>query len=441
MKISHIRINNILGIDELEFSPAEGFTEITGPNGAGKTSVLEAIKAALQGGHDATLLRKGAEKGEIVLVLDDGSEIRRKVTEKASTTDLLRDGKKVPKPVDTIKALTDMMSVNPVDFLRAPKKDRVRVLLEAMPLEADPQRLSEIVGAPVEVQPGTHALAAIEATHKKVYDERTGINRAVREKDATIKQLEGSVPDAPGGVDGDEDSLQQQIDTARSARDDMMGRISRQLAKMQAESQERKQALREKAQAEIDRIKEQLQADLDQENASMADIESRARNKEIETEQSYQQTVAPLNDALVAIRTNRDAAAKRKQQLEIISQMKDDLEELRAESDKQTTALASLDKYKAELLSSLPVPGLEVVDGEIMRNGVHFDRLNTAQQVEIAVAIAKLRSGDLGVICVDGIELLDSESYDAFKQQAQESGLQLFVSRVAHDGTGFTINT
>lgn len=440
MKIQHIKISNILGIDELEFSPSDGFTEISGPNGAGKTSVLESIKAALQGGHDATLLRKGAEKGEIVLVLDDGSEIRRRVTEKSSTTDLLRGGKKVPRPVDAIKALTDMMSVNPVDFLRATKKDRARVLLESMPLQADTGRLSEIAGFPIEARDGTHALQVIQAVQQQVYDARTGTNRAVREKEATIKQLSETVPDAPGGVEGDEDKLQAQIDTARAARDSMMQRIHAQLEKMRGESQAKKDALRVEAQAKIDAIKAQLQTDLEVEAGTLADIERRAAAKTDETNQNYQQAAGPINEALAAIRTNRDVAAKRAQQLQIIEQMQDDLEELRTEADRQTAALAGIEKYKAELLSSLPIPGLEVVDGEISRDGVAFDRLNTAQQVDIAVEIAKLRAGSLGLVCVDGVELLDRTSFESFRDRAQESGLQMFVSRVAQDGE-FSIDT
>ena len=61
LRIAHLKISNILGIDELEFSPA-GFNDIRGKNGTGKTSVLEAIKAATGKGHDATLLRKGETK-------------------------------------------------------------------------------------------------------------------------------------------------------------------------------------------------------------------------------------------------------------------------------------------------------------------------------------------------------------------------------------------
>mgnify|MGYP001493802624 CR=1 FL=1 len=86
---------------------------------------------------------------------------------------------------------------------------------------------------------------------------------------------------------------------------------------------------------------------------------------------------------------------------------------------------------------------LEVRDGEIFRNDVPFDRLNTAQQVEVAVEVAKLRAADLGVICVDRIECLDSASLEAFRKSALESGLQLFVTRVADhvDGEGFQIET
>ncbi|MCQ4574556.1 MAG: ATP-binding protein, partial [Candidatus Brocadiales bacterium] len=71
MKVAAIKIHNILGIESLEIKP-NSMTFIEGENGAGKTSVLEAIKAIIHGGHDATLLRNGADKGEIVLVLDNG---------------------------------------------------------------------------------------------------------------------------------------------------------------------------------------------------------------------------------------------------------------------------------------------------------------------------------------------------------------------------------
>lgn len=118
--------------------------------------------------------------------------------------------------------------------------------------------------------------------------------------------------------------------------------------------------------------------------------------------------------------------------------MEIELGELEEDARRQARALDEIEAYKEELLAGLPIPGLEVRDGDVFRNGVQFDRLNTAQQVDIAVEIAKLRAGELGVCCVDGIELLDSGAFDEFRERALDSGLQLFVSRVTDDA--FQIN-
>lgn len=430
MKISHIKISSILGIDSLEFSP-EGFTQISGPNGTGKTSVLEAIKSVLQSGHDATLLRKGAEKGEVVLVLDDGMELSKSVSATASTTSVRRDGKKLTRPSEAIKALTDSLSVNPVDFLLAPKKDRVKALLEAMPLEADTAHLAEIAGFQVKAQPGLHALHVIGMVYQQVYDERTGTNRAVREKDATIKQLEAAVPPAPEGVEGSEDELQGAINAAADNRDATLGKITKKLDGLRADTQAKVDAIRAKAQADIDAIKAQAITDSDDVKAALSEQEAKAEAARAAAKTKYTDTTNPLSQQLAIIRNDREASGRRQQTLDTIATMRTELETLTADAAAQTQALAAIEVYKAELLNGLPIPGLEVVDGEIFRDGVSFDRLNTAQQVDVAVEIAKLRAADLGVVCVDGLELLDSASLEAFKSAALASGLQLFITRVS----------
>lgn len=432
MKINHVRISSILGIDQLEFEAGK-FNEISGPNGQGKTSVLEAIKAAIQGGHDASLLRKGSERGEIVLVLDDGTEISKRVTERASPLTVTQDGEKAKRPTDVLKTLTDMLSVNPVDFLRAPKKDRVKVLLETMPLEADTDLLSAVSGIPVKAQPGIHALAVIEAVRKQVFDDRTGTNRAVKEKDATINQLKLAMPDAPAGVTGSEDELTAQLEEARTAKDTELERVSTKLAGIRSESQAKVDAIKVDAQARIDAIRAEAQEAVAAEQAKLADIESKAGAQRERTIAKFTDAATPLNQAIAAIKANRGAAAKREQALETVAQMEKELIDLQEDAKRQTKALDDIDAYKVQLLASLPIPGLEVIDGELFRDGVPFDRLNTASQVDIAVEIAKLRAGELGVICVDGVELLDSAAFEAFRERSIESGLQLFVSRVSDE--------
>lgn len=430
MKIQHLKIENILGIKHLELTPGNTLTEISGDNGQGKTSVLEAIKAGTQGGHDATLLRQGAEKGEIVLVLDDGAELHKKVTADKSTLDLVKDGKKVPRASDTIKGLTDMMSVNPVDFLTAPKRDRVKVLLEAMPINADPKKLAQITGIPVDAQPNVDGLALIDLLHKQVYDNRTLTNRAVKEKDATINQLRNAMPEAPGGVEGDEDDLRAQIQAAQTAMHAEHKRIDDKLAGVRTESATKVQALKDEAQAKIDAIREDLQKALDAERATLADTEAKAGRVRQKATDACTAALQPLQAAVNAIAANRDAAAKRKVTQETLAKMEDELAELQADAERETKALAAIEKYKSELLDSLPIPGLEVRDGEVFRHGIPLDRLNTAQQVEIAIEVAKLRAGDLAICCVDRFECLSPETLAAFRERAAESNLQLFVTRV-----------
>ena len=438
MHIQHLKISNILGIEHLELDAGK-FVAITGRNGQGKTSVLEAIKATIGGGHDATLLRKGAEQGEIVLLLDDGTGIRRRVKADKSDTQVKVDGKLTTKPVDVLRRLADIASVNPVDFLRATKKDRARVLLETMPLRADESKLAELACTRLTLPEGAHALAVIDAYRKQVYDDRTGTNRAVKEKEATINQLQAAMPDAPGGVEGSEDDLRAQLQAAQDNRDDVLGRITTKLDGLKTEASIRIQGINDRLAAEIEALRKSAQAGIDAARASLAENEAKAAAARENAHAKFTAAATPLNAAISAIVANRDAAAKRQATLSTISTVQEELEELRRDAERQTGALEQIDAYKLDLLNSLPIPGLEVRDGDIFRDGVQFDRLNQAQQVSIAVEVAKLRSGELGVMCLDGVECLDAESMEALKASAAESGLQLFVSRVSD--SDFTIES
>lgn len=431
MQISHIKIKNILGIDALEFSPG-AFTEISGKNGQGKTSVLEAIKSAIGGGHDATLLRKGEEQGESVILLDDDTEISRRIKAGASQTDVRREGKKVTRPAELIKALTDSIAVNPVDFLRAPKKDRVRVLLESMPIEADTDYLSEISGIPVDAQEGVHALHVIKSVHEKVYDARTATNAVLKEKRATVNQLRQALPEMPEGLEGqDEEALTKSIADLQITRDTRLEKIRQKLDGLKDATRTSIDDIRTKLQADIDALKTAAQAQVDTINAALEENTKLAAAATAKAQATCTDAVEPIKLTLATIRANRETFAKRTQTIDTINQFSTDIDDLTAKSEGQSQALAEIEKYKSELLETLPIPGLEVIDGEIMRDGIVFDRLNTAQQVDIAVEIAKIRSGDLGIICCDGLELLSTEAFESFKERAIASGLQMFVTRVS----------
>jgi recombinational DNA repair ATPase RecF len=438
MYVTRVKITNVLGIEHLDFEPGK-ITEISGPNGSGKTSVLETIQAVLKGGNDATLLRKGAAKGEAVLVLDDGTEITRAITATTSTT-TVRDaeGKKQARPSDILRNLTDLYSANPVEFLRAPKKDRVRVLLETMPLKVDAAAIEEITGEPCSATENAHAVVVINGLHKGYYDERTGVNRVIDEKKKSIKQLKEAVPEAPAGVEGSEDEIRIAIKTADDARDAEEKRISEKLSTIKTQMAEEAGKIDTALAEAIAKLQQEAEANKQALRDKLAGIQVAAEKQRTKNITTHSETTAPLIAALNLIVANRDAHAKREQTLKNITQLETDLEKFQDDALRLDKIMAGLEAYKATLLASLPIPGLEVRAGEIFRDDVAFDRLNTAQQVSIAVEIAKLRTGELGCCCVDGLELLDPAAYEAFKAQAVESGLQMFISKVT--GEDFTIN-
>lgn len=423
LRVSKIRISNLLGIEELELEPGR-FTAVTGRNGQGKTSTLEAIKSVVRGGHDATLLRNGADKGEVVLVLDDGTEIGKRVTP-ASSTQVFKgaDGKRSTRPAEAIKALTDALSVNPLEWLTVPKKQQVAALLEAMPLTADLARLSQLTGIQIDdALAGQPALDVIEQVRRQIYDERTGTNRAIKEKEATINQLAAAIPESLGAAAGGEDEIRQQIEALDAARDAELARVDAKLAGIESAHEAKAAEIRD----QIDALRLQL-ADLE---AKRATVRQSAEKQRSLARQQRAEQVAPLEQQIAIIAANRDAAARAAVTRQTIERMSDEAEQLRADAETAGKILSALDGYKSELLASLPIPGLEVVSGDVLYRGVPLDRVNTAQQMQIAVELAKLRAGSLGLICVDGAERLDPAAFEQFRDAALASGLQLVVTRV-----------
>lgn len=74
-----------------------------------------------------------------------------------------------------------------------------------------------------------------------------------------------------------------------------------------------------------------------------------------------------------------------------------------------------------------------MIDGQILVNKIPFDRLNTAQQIQIAIEVAKLRAGELNIVCLDGLERFDSDTYNEFKEQIIKSGLQAIITKVSDE--------
>jgi hypothetical protein len=450
MKIALVKIRNILGITDLECAPGK-FNEISGGNGVNKTNFLNAIKSVFEGGHDATLLHNGAQKGEVVLLLDDGVELKKTVTTKGSTAQVKKGDTVMKRPQETIASLADLFSVNPIAFLGAPKADRAKVLLESMPITLDTERLSKLAGIDLPTfHPGMHATTAIDTVRKMVYDARTGTNRVLAEKRSTIEQLRQALPAAPAdesgaAIEGSEVGLQAALEDINRQEEGELSDLESKVEAYVGSANQTEADAKQEYEASLAALRQQIETLTAEHNVviqGIADSKAKAKERRVTRREGIKAQYAgarqPIISQLSVMRANRDVVSRREATLETIQTLTEAADLLDASSAESTSAIEAIDAYKTELLSTLPIPNLEVVNGEIVRNGVPFDRLNQAQRTEIAIDLAKLRAGKLGCVCVDGLEHLDPDTYEQFQKKAIDSGLQFFVTRV---GRGpFTVN-
>jgi DNA repair exonuclease SbcCD ATPase subunit len=452
MQVQKLTIDNILGIEHLEIEPG-AVTVIEGGNAVGKTSVLEAIKAALGGGNDATLLRQGAKEGSVVLILEDGTEIRKTVGPERSPVTVTHPAfGKISKPQGWLDKLSDALAVNPVSFLTAPPSKRAEWLLEVMPLTLEPDeatadllKLAAFAGKDPKKDP----LGAIEAARQALYDKRTAENRTAKDKKATAAQLRETLPPAEE-VPADPTALRAELSSVEADRagelQNAKTKCEHDVTQVNVETKKAEAAEEKLEDDEVAKIRLETERRIEEvrlvgrkraekRNAAAKDATSKAYSVAEEHVAAavgkYAAPLAELAEKITKAETRRDEWNRAEKTREIIACSEKDAARAENESKALTASLERLEDVKTKLLEKLPIKGLEVRSGEIFFNGVPFDRLNRAQQVKLAIDIAKLRTSPLGLVAVDGLECLEPEAFTAFEKEAAKAGLQLVVCRVS----------
>ena len=452
LQVSKVTIRNILGVEEVEFEPGR-LTVVSGPNGSGKTSILEAIRAALGGGNDATLVKQGAVEGEVVLLLDDGTELNKRINDKGSSLTVRHPSYgKVSKPQTVIDSLVNRLGINPIELLTAPAAKQKELFLKAMPLTVTRDQLLDATG--LVYNKGNfnqHALEVMAEFHKDLYEERTGVNRAKIEKQATGRQLRESLPEEP--PEGDwltvhnrlaAELAAYELDTTSQVRD-MEETRRQQISGLNEYLLVSTNQLEQEAMRRIEQIRQTLKLDTD-----VLKEEYEHRRQEVIDDFDLSINAAegdrrPERDHLLTekqhARTMADMSIKALSAKELLGKMLADVSVLNAESTAMTQALDGLDKLKEHLMKDLPISGLEVQDGQLYFHSIPLSRWNEATRVKLAIDIAKLSAGNLGLIIVDGLEKLDSESFAAFTEYVQsDDSCQYVVSRVT-DSAKLSIET
>jgi len=420
MKINKIQIQNILGIDRLEFEPGK-ITTISGQNASGKTSVLEAIKGALGGGHDGTLLKNGKDEGQVVLIFDNGETLTKKMNRDKSTLVMEgSDGKKMKLGPSYLKEIIDSVGINPIQILTADPKTRIKLLLDSVPMELPVDEIKLITGLDRSGDTG-HPLRVIEDIKKDIFEERAYINAEVKKGKARAEEMNKTIP-------WQKDKKDWAVE----------GSVLRtELEKKNGGKQSRIADLATKYDTAIIEVKEKAQKDIDVIQKDLADFLEKLRVQDREIIDRINTETNPEIDELKGKITEADINSKNQAKIstaiEYVEKHKQEIELQKKAALSQTGMLESLDTLKAELMENLPIENLEVRNGDIYISGVPFDTLNEAAKITFCLFVAGLRKSKLPLVCVDGLESLDESTFQKFVELAEKTDMQFFVTRVSED--------
>ncbi len=457
MRAAKLKFHNILGFEDYEVSLG-AINRITGENGTGKTSLLQGFIGLFGPGHDASLLRAGAEQGEAVLVIEEDNGSTTTVSKQISsdqTKPKVNNSKLGPlAPARYLKHVADLLALNPVEFLNLrDKKKRIEWLLTFCPMELDQQALVEAVGdwaIPPDWCEGP-ALDVIARVRKAIYDQRTGINRSAEDKARTVRELSATLPDDDGANHSAEltNLRNRQAQTARklAAVEQKSAEIlSGEQQRIQSEHAVKRAKLEAEVQTKIDEIKRQLAADVDSlvalKDSELEQLRQDALQKTAEAAQPLLTEQTDLIAKIAAAEERAKAQATAASVRSMVDRTQKEADQLAAQSQKLTGSLDRLDALKLDLLDQLPVKGMAIQDGEIYIDGVPFDRVNTARKVAIALRIACMRaeSLDCKMICLDDAEHLDARNFKALEHacgQLVQDGYQFLIGRVSDPPAGW----
>lgn len=414
-RLQSVQIKNVKGISSLTLQ-AGAVTVIAGENGAGKSSVIDAIDCVFTGGHDPALIRHGADKAEVLLTLDDGVTIRKRITPKDSTLEVrTEDGGIVKAPANYVKRLADSFAFDPIGLLEAKPKERAAWLLRHGGITFSADEVNAAVGVPVVRQ--SIDLERLEAIRAGKYIERTDVNRRLRDLQGAISEQKAMLPPA---MEKDWAAEQERIETdisivrhqVQAAKDDLSKAVDNE-----------KQQKRAAAQAEIDAIKDRLSREL-------AEIDTKARAVEAEETAPLNQAIIDLSAELAGARAKADEQKRAAGVKAVIERNQIQYQEQLALEGSLNRTLKALDQLKLSKLAEIPIPDLDIKDGEILIAGVPFDHLNTQAQMYAVIRAAKLALGELPLMVIDRAESLDEERFAELSEAVAEAGLQMIAARV-----------
>ncbi|GAA0187954.1 AAA family ATPase [Glutamicibacter creatinolyticus] len=397
MKIISLETTNYKRAKHVQIvpDPDGNLVIVAGKNGQGKSSVLDSIAAALGGANSKTTpkpIRDGEDRAQIVLETEELTVTRVFTPSGSRLTLTSKDGAKYPKAQAKLDELVGKLSLDPLAFTLLDDKKQLQQLLDLVELPFNPE--------------------ALEAERKQVFEERTAVNRRVKEFESALAQF-GEIPaDLP---------------TTEISVAELLGEYRN----LESAQQERARYLTDlnESRYKVEELERQLAAA----RKHLADVTEAVRN------------MSDYTVDLEALRGKIDGAEETNR-LVRKAQERGSLEfqydATKDQAAKLTAKLEQIAKTKAEGLAAakFPVDGLGFTEDGVTYQGQPFKQASSAEQIRVSMAMAIALNPALRIIRISDGSLLDSDSLALVEKTAREHNFQIWIEMVEGDHeNAFTI--
>lgn len=382
---------------------------LIGDNGLGKSSLMQFIKIAL--GDQTCIPPNAIGSGEVVMT-KDGKKYVLKVRFKDSkpivqiiTEDGLKDDRKGTL-ANLIGAIEfDINKFVDLSKTKAGRKEQVEIFKSLLPKEIQEE------------------IARLQANVKAKFDERTELNRQVRENETLINSHPLIKTNLNSYVEVKIDDVLAKMEEATKHNESVRDVIKRKEDRLEKIEEDKKAIL--EIEQEIARLQEKVKIK-NEDIASKQDLIKQAeewlvKNPEIDSS-DYSNTIIAANKA------NEDfkSVQELKQKIALTDKMRDESGDLTVLIETQRQAISDAIKDM-----DTPVEDLYFDEESLLYKGVPVspDSLSTSEIMELGIRL-KIVENEECILFIERGESLGEEKYNAIIEGARKENRQVFMEQV-----------
>ena len=409
MKITRLRIRNYKGLESLDAAIPPAGALVHGDNAQGKTSLLDAVRAVLEGrGISRDAIRLGTSRADILVDIDDLS-VKRVITPKASSLTVERGNAVLKSPQTFLRELLGASSLDPMDLLTLKDQQRTEAVLKAIDITVTVEQLRTWVPRLKDgYDCSGHGLLVVRQLHDDAYELRRRANAdakvAQEESQRLAAQLE-SLP-KPAVEPQDVTQLEAACEASKTSLQALQAKV-----KEAKEAEKRTASVRERIAA----VK--AEAASNRERAATCEYTPTHYADASRSIEETQSRIANLEACLEEERANKAKLEK----------MRETYADALAAQQNQLTTAANLDGQAAELEATIRLASVEAPSEAVVAAA---QELAAADQAAIEAARESNRLAEALEVAGKASE---SAKQDADAKQAEADRLDGIVHALAKD--------